>query len=123
MGCYAASAGRPAAAGRRLCGDVAGNRAARWLVSALCRLWLAVAGTGLVRGVGAAPPARRRRSHLCGDWWNGFLQSGCRDRRLQGKGCTDRSRKARVEWVSTELDRAVRTVVRECMSVSPGEEV
>jgi leucyl aminopeptidase (aminopeptidase T) len=28
-----------------------------------------------------------------------------------------------VEGVSTELDRAVRTVVRECMSVSPGEEV
>jgi len=31
--------------------------------------------------------------------------------------------KARVAGVSAELDRAVRTVVRECMSVSPGEEV
>ncbi len=43
---------------------------------------------------------------------------------LQGKRHAGVAAGARVAGVSTEeLDRAVRTVVRECMSISPGEEV
>jgi leucyl aminopeptidase (aminopeptidase T) len=42
---------------------------------------------------------------------------------MQGKAMQRSLSRARVAGVSTDLDKAVRTIVRECMSVSPGEEV
>jgi aminopeptidase len=52
-----------------------------------------------------------------------LLHSDSFDRQLQGNSTHESLPGARVADVSADLDKAVRTVVRECMSVSPGEEV
>ena len=102
----------------------------RGWVPPLHRLRVHPRRVGRLRGVVSATPARRRltlRSHMGYDGRNEeACRVGCGRVRTPAAGRSHRPQASLVRvdlTVSMELDKAVGAVVRDCLGVSPGEEV